>query len=401
MSANIGWLFYRDYYEKALSLIGSLEEDKRKQGDYFSGKNRNLFEQPLPAEAVLDTLRLPDGNATFSLIITGAGLLIGTGYAHKTGMMSEIKIGFYFDHTTGVPLLPGSSVKGILRSVFPGRFKTNYQPNRVKFLQHLLTKNNVESVNLFDLAKLLELEAELFDNLRNGEAAPPYERDIFGDAYPSAPISGQFLAPDFITPHNPDDKIKSQIKNPTPLAMLRIRPGVTMTFQFRFTDGILTADQKLKLFKEILLSEGIGAKTNVGFGRLNDPNSKTTETGGYQPADTLSPLPKPEPAAITDPRLAIFNNPTKYQFKNGHYSLIGKAKKGDFVEAVAVKRSLMNPKQTQFAVFVGDQEVQKYATYNFDPKLVGKLFLMCVQDVNSKNIVQDVVVVKELSVPPS
>ena len=43
---------------------------------------------------------------------------MGVGYQHETGAMGEAKIGFYFDYTTGLPCLSGSSVKGIIRSAF-------------------------------------------------------------------------------------------------------------------------------------------------------------------------------------------------------------------------------------------------------------------------------------------
>lgn len=55
--------------------------------------------------------------------------------------------------------------------------------------------------------------------------------------------------------------------------MLKIAPGCVMEFRFVLGDSIVngrtyTADDKLNIFKDILLTMGIGAKTNVGYGQL-------------------------------------------------------------------------------------------------------------------------------------
>ena len=50
----------------------------------------------------------------FDLVTTYPGLLIGSGYSHEVHGKDGLKLGFYFDHTTGLPIIPGSSVKGVL-----------------------------------------------------------------------------------------------------------------------------------------------------------------------------------------------------------------------------------------------------------------------------------------------
>ena len=54
----------------------------------------------------------------FELKTTYPGALIGSGLVHGVGDDHEIKIGFQFDYVSGLPYIPGSSVKGILRSMF-------------------------------------------------------------------------------------------------------------------------------------------------------------------------------------------------------------------------------------------------------------------------------------------
>jgi len=46
-------------------------------------------------------------------------LLVGSGYNHpKLDGDEDYQLGFFFDHTTGMPLIPSSSIKGVIRSLF-------------------------------------------------------------------------------------------------------------------------------------------------------------------------------------------------------------------------------------------------------------------------------------------
>ena len=88
-------------------------------------------------------------------------------------------------------------------------------------------------------------------------------KDIFYDAYLTG--SGQpFLGEDYITHH------ENPFKNPNPVKFLKVLPSIDIQFQFHLKDNLLTGDEKKKLFRRILLLLGVGAKTNVGYGRLVD-----------------------------------------------------------------------------------------------------------------------------------
>ena len=45
---------------------------------------------------------------------------------------------------------------------------------------------------------------------------------------------------------------------------------MTFLFQFELQDGLISKEKKIKLFKEILADLGLGAKTNVGYGKFKD-----------------------------------------------------------------------------------------------------------------------------------
>ena len=73
-----------------------------------------------------------------------------------------------------------------------------------------------------------------------------------------------------MTPHKGE-----VLKNPIPIKFMKILPEVAIRFQFKLEDctinGItISALQKNELFRLILKRFGIGAKTNVGFGRLKE-----------------------------------------------------------------------------------------------------------------------------------
>lgn len=160
----------------------------------------------------------------------------------------EIKNGFSFDYTTGQPYIPASSVKGTLRSYF--------KEKRMAVSEIIKTKTEIE----FSTKEMELLESDIFDN-----------SDVFLDAViHNGDKDGYILSTDYITPH------ESPTKNPVPIRILKINPGVQIEFRFILnyhTINEKTVSQKMleEIFKELLSLFGVGAKTNVGYGILNDP----------------------------------------------------------------------------------------------------------------------------------
>lgn len=250
--ANIGWLYYKDYYH-GLEFKPGQEKDVFK--DVIEEKNKAITSRRLSQyreevkalEMDFDTLQ------SFELETQYPGLVTGLGTTHETGYEGEYKLGFHFDHTTGLPIIPGSSVKGVLRSAF------KKSDDYIKYLIQNLPK--LES----PIPDISALEKEIFD----GEGLKPYQRDVFLDAViiSSKNKEGKFIADDFITPHGNKEKI---FRDPIPLQFLKILPQVVFRFQFRLSDGLLTAVEKRNLFEQILKDLGIGAKTNVGYGKFKN-----------------------------------------------------------------------------------------------------------------------------------
>lgn len=201
------------------------------------------------------------------------GLIIGSGYNHPTTEKvdkhqatekGDFELGFYFDHTTGMPVIPGSTVKGVLKSVFPKENEKNEEN------EEIIKEIKAEKLKYLNSILKKIIKKDILLNETNWQTIFDSD-DVFFDAYISdipKNSGGKIFAEDYITPHT-----KGQFKNPTPIRFLKIAPGVTFTFQFKLVESkidnvTITPDDKLKLFEKILLDFGIGAKRNVGYGNL-------------------------------------------------------------------------------------------------------------------------------------
>lgn len=195
---------------------------------------------------------------SFDLEVLYPGLYVGLGYAHGLPKQSDrdkedIKTGFSFDYTTGLPYIPGSSVKGALRSRFMN------QPE------------DAAAALDIPVEALRKVENILFGNRVKDEEAHPGCL-ICHDVFPVLTEQGQTLmATDNITPH------KDPLAPPNPVNTLRLKPGTKLRFCFVVPDIIAeeTADCRQiarkdirKAFTQLLVDWGVGAKTNVGYGNL-------------------------------------------------------------------------------------------------------------------------------------
>lgn len=293
MTANAGYLFYKKCYDvfrtKDWEEITSGEYKKSKEKS--SGKKKEKTHLEKAIDTVNETIEAFKPNFPpqeqdpdikhFNLKTTNPGLLIGSGYSHETGIENEFKIGFFFDHTTGLPVIPGSSVKGVLRSVFPKpnepvskqNGKKSYLKNQLK----VILNKDLSDKELLDLENSV-FEGIAFDEEKKKKNIPMAQRDIFFDAkiIKTLEKDHKIFGHDSITPH------KHPLKNPIPLKFLKVLPGVVFQFSFRLGDhGGISADNKKKLFQKILCDIGAGAKTNVGYGQFveyKDPSANTSRT---------------------------------------------------------------------------------------------------------------------------
>lgn len=233
MSANIGWLFYKDYFNGIdyASLDNPMNEAN------INKKIQNIINQT-PTIKEAEVL----GSTHFTATTIYPGLLLGSGNSHELpSIKGQAILGFHFDYTSGLPVIQGSSIKGVLRSTF----------KHSEYIQELLSDTQLN---------IQELESEIFNN-----------NDIFFDATISN-ADDKILGDDYITPH--DDALQ----NPTPLRFIKVLPNTTFRFDFELSNGLISKAEKVKLFQNILEDLGLGAKTNVGYGKfINFTPFKTEE----------------------------------------------------------------------------------------------------------------------------
>lgn len=239
---NLHKAYYKDYF-KNLSFKYLLDKSEEPKTE-IKRRNRDLTAPNLHQEIPNNSLV----NKSFELKIAYPGLITGIGINHEAKIEGEFKLGVHFDWTYGMPVVYGSSVKGVLRSYF----KEFYSP-----------KDGQPSAE------------DAIDDIFNGGKKSIYDRDIFFDAViTKADLKGRILCSDSITPHN-----DNPLKNPIPITFLKIAPGCVLQFRFKLVDTKignkeLKKEDKLNLFKEILTTIGIGAKTNVGYGQLKEDKNK-------------------------------------------------------------------------------------------------------------------------------
>jgi len=336
---NIGWLYFKDYLRQGIDSARLFQnapdekyEKERKEyfEKHFAKKNKVIMEQEFSPD-ISTALSSELAKSNISLKTTYPGLTLGAGYTHEINETGEFKLGFFFDHTTGYPCIPGSTVKGCLRSMFPQKEhddsdelsnaseKYNYLASVIRELGNLteeyIAENELgEEYDQKEHPKresfIDRLELEIFegkipvikeDGTIENHPICIYERDIFFDAYlvstdhPAINRSNYqnqkpFIGDDYITPHvNRKNPAMSPFTNPIPLMFLKILPEVTIQFQFDVKtreDGLLTKEQKEELFRRLLLDFGIGAKTNVGYGQF-DPERIAKEGGKPLPKDVV------------------------------------------------------------------------------------------------------------------
>lgn len=167
--------------------------------------------------------------SSFDLYTTYPGLLIGSGYMSS---ISSIKIGFGFEFVSGEPYIPGSELKGMIRSIFPLNEK---ETDKLSYINSIIKKE-------YNFEKMKELENNIFEN-----------KDVFIGAYLNT--QGDVLDYDYITPIS---------VKPNPLKYVKVKPGVCFRFYFIIKNDFDNID-KINLFKQIILDMGVGAKTNVGL----------------------------------------------------------------------------------------------------------------------------------------
>lgn len=224
------------------------------------------------------------------------GLLIGTGTTieytpfNKEKKDNNFKTGLSFDYTTGLPYIPGSGIKGVIRDFFPQKIEDKNYSEKEKLKYQEQNEAKMELINQilesnYSFEEIEKIKESIFDgrdfrekeNLEEEKFLPIFKRDKFIEGRILVQDGKQILDKDYITPH------KKILENPVPIQILKIVPETeieilfqlneTKIFKSEGNDIIITKEQKKNLFTEILFLTGLGAKTNVGYGHFDEEAS--------------------------------------------------------------------------------------------------------------------------------
>ena len=214
---NLSWVFYVEYFKDLNYSDLSLENNE---------KHVNKITNKL--KKVNINRHINKIGESFTLEVDGMGLIVGSGYPHNIKNVKEsLQLGLSFDYTTGYPVIPASSIKGVVVHILE-------DDNKKEYKKYILDELGIDEEELKkDLKKCIFLDAEI--------------------------MSGGF-DDEYITPH------LSPTENPIPLKFLKIKPSSKFMFQFIFKSNSIPVDKKLKLFERIIKDFGLGAKTKTGFG---------------------------------------------------------------------------------------------------------------------------------------
>lgn len=182
-------------------------------------------------------------------------LIVGIGQTHPT------EIGMVFDHNLGIPYIPASSIKGVVRFA-----------HIVEFIEGLpldsnLIKRDKEGNEYIEEDELCEV------SLLFGKGGDKGCRGsvIFLDSYPkSVPELRADIQNPHYQPYYSEGKPPGDYHQPIPKKFLTVAEGAKFVFR------VLVDKQKnnelvaltRKALKRALEQEGVGAKTALGYGRF-------------------------------------------------------------------------------------------------------------------------------------
>ncbi|MEJ5251142.1 MAG: type III-B CRISPR module RAMP protein Cmr6 [Chthonomonadetes bacterium] len=187
------------------------------------------------------------------------------------GNESVLEVGLTVHHTYGMPIIPGSALKGLCRR---------------------------GAARLQDEGKITREQFEVLFGYSNGDGDASAGYITFWDAwYDPESVEGKPFHRDVITVHHPDyyssrgaNAFPTDFDDPNPVPFLVVKPGA------RFLFALTVPDQAWGAFAENLLKWclqylGVGAKTNAGYGffRTDEPKQPTEPAKQSTAAQTILP----------------------------------------------------------------------------------------------------------------
>lgn len=231
---------------------------------------------------ILKTTALQGGMVWELTAVLQSPFVSGLGSGHPT------ETGFILDRNTGLPCIPASAIKGVLRLAC-GLHIADSEPKAVKEKED----------GQFEIPDTHPLFRRYFGDTDTGKKDSVRGQIAFLDAFPAAlPQDGRLFKTDIMNPHfgkyYAGEQEPLETESPIPVKFLAVKEGTAFVFRclalplperdpnaaaadvFRPFDG--EDEQTLQALFEIAFTQlGFGGKTSVGYGRFDKPVAKTSE----------------------------------------------------------------------------------------------------------------------------
>jgi len=265
---NKGLYFERffDQYQNGWQIPEDAKLTFLKKFTGFCGNDESIDNQVIKQMLLVESLK-------------GEAIVYQLDWHMVTGMGNPhpVENGFLWHPTLGVPYLPGSQVKGIIRSFIEQYFDGANSEKRELMYRWFGSEENIDKEN---------------NDKENIEADNQVGSLIFFDAIP---VVKPDISIDIMTPHmgnwysrgnlinnidNDADKIPSDWHDPVPIPFLVVKEAKFLfTIAPRQGSGLLPEDMKdvFLILKQALGYLGVGAKTQTGYGYMSVDKIKTAE----------------------------------------------------------------------------------------------------------------------------
>lgn len=236
---------------------------------------------------ILKTTALQGGMVWELTATLSSPFVSGLGSGHPT------ETGFILDRNTGLPCIPASAIKGVLRLAC-GLHIEQTEPDSVKEQRD----KNGQSTGQWEIPDTHPLFRRYFGDTDTGKKDSVRGQIAFLDAFPAAlPQDGKLFKTDIMNPHfgkyYAGEQGPLETESPIPVKFLAVNSGVRFVFRClalplpeRAADapdaGVFSPfdeqDEKnvQALFEIACTQLGFGGKTSVGYGRLTATTMKTT-----------------------------------------------------------------------------------------------------------------------------
>lgn len=246
--AHLG-LLYQSYAPLMLrdGKLDKNEKDGAPGGDAWFERLQHMPE-PHGYRAFLARWQASFAGPGYQLVqaTTQSRLLVGHGNPSATD------VGLTLHHTWGVPIIPGSAIKGLMAHYLAATLGT----------EHLEYGRMFGTPALNDRQRGSRGELTVYDALWH----PSREHGTI-------PVTA-----DVLTPHHGDyynGKCEpNDWTDPVPVSFLTVRPGTDFLFALHCQDTDLL-QQAEKALREALADWGIGGKTSSGYGRMGETRTRT------------------------------------------------------------------------------------------------------------------------------